>query len=197
MTQAKPRFRTIDEYLDYDDGTDTRYELVNGELIALPSEDPINPTIAMFLAFAFSAMGIPPHRFAIGHQIEVNSAEVTARQPDLIVHTEESVRAVLSGEKFIRLDMPVPLLVVEVVSPGKPGSRNHDRDYVEKPKEYAARGIPEFWQADPDKGRKVVLVLTLKDGAYQSREFRGSDRVVSPTFPNLKLTAEQILRAGR
>ena len=43
----------------------------------------------------------------------------------------------------------------------------------------------------------MVLVLTLKNGAYQAREFRGSDRIVSPTFPNLQLTAEQILRAGR
>jgi len=34
MTQAKPRFRTIEEYLDYDDGTDTRYELVDGQLVA-------------------------------------------------------------------------------------------------------------------------------------------------------------------
>lgn len=29
---------TLEEYLHYDDGTDTRYELVNGELIALPTE---------------------------------------------------------------------------------------------------------------------------------------------------------------
>ena len=36
MTQAKPRFRTIKDYLDYDDGTDTRYELVNGELVEMP-----------------------------------------------------------------------------------------------------------------------------------------------------------------
>ena len=195
MTQAKPRFRTIEEYLDYDDGTDTRYELVNGELIALPSEDPINPTITMVLVFAFSAMGIPPHCFAIGHQIEVNSAEVTARQPDLIVHTEESIRAVLSGEKLIRRSMPVPLLVVEVVSPGKPGSKNYDRDYVEKPREYAERGVPEFWRIDPD--RAVVTLLNLKNGAYQSREFRGNDLVISPTFPELQLTVEQILAVGR
>jgi len=91
--------------------------------------------------------------------------------------------------------MPAPALVVEVVSPGEPGTDNYDRDYVEKPKEYAARGIPEFWQIDPS--RSVVIVLTLKDGAYQSREFREGDRVVSLAFPDLQLTAEQILGAGR
>ncbi|MDF5716354.1 MAG: Uma2 family endonuclease [Rhizonema sp. NSF051] len=36
MTQVKPGFRTIEEYLDYADGTDTRYELVNGVLIEMP-----------------------------------------------------------------------------------------------------------------------------------------------------------------
>ncbi|NJN49181.1 MAG: hypothetical protein HC805_04565 [Alkalinema sp. RL_2_19] len=41
--------------------------------------------------------------------------------------------------------MPVPQLVVEVVSPGEPGEKNYDRDYVEKRCEYAARGIAEYW----------------------------------------------------
>ncbi|MBN8562495.1 MAG: Uma2 family endonuclease [Leptolyngbya sp. UWPOB_LEPTO1] len=194
MTQAKPRFRTIEDYLEYDDGTDTRYELVDGELIALPTEDPINSTIAAFLLLTFAAMGIPPRRFAIGHQIEVTSADVSARQPDLVVHTDESITALLSGEKLIRIAMPAPMLVVEVVSPGKPGTENYDRDYVDKPKEYAARGISEFWRVDPS--RAVVAVLSLRSGSYRIAEFRGTDPIVSPTFPNLQLTAEQVLNAG-
>ncbi|MGG6270949.1 Uma2 family endonuclease [Leptolyngbya sp. AN03gr2] len=202
MTQAKLRFNTIEEYLDYDDGTDTRYEVVNGELVALPAENPINSTLpsaharvsATVLVIALSAPGIPPYCFAIGHQIEVDSADVTARQPDLIVHTEESARAVLSGERLLRRSMPAPRLVVEVVSPGKSGSANYNRDYVEKPKEYAARGIPEFWQIDPD--RSIVIVLELRNGSYRSQPFQGGDPIISPTFPGLQLTAEQILRAG-
>ncbi len=38
MTQAKPRFSNFEEYLSYNDGTDNRYELFNGELIELPPE---------------------------------------------------------------------------------------------------------------------------------------------------------------
>lgn len=194
MTQAKPRFKTIEEYLDYDDGTETRYELVNGELVELPSGDPINPTIAAMLFAAFLALGIRPRRLAIGHQIEVESSEVSARQPDLIVHTDASINALLSGERIIRLGMPVPQLVVEVVSPGSPSSKNYQRDYVEKPKEYAARGIPELWQIDPN--RAVVNVLELVNGAYQSRPFAGDDPILSPQFPTLQLTASGILDAG-
>ncbi|BAU15435.1 hypothetical protein LEP3755_59930 [Leptolyngbya sp. NIES-3755] len=191
MTQTKPRFSTIEEYLNYDDGTDTRYELVNGELVESPNENPINNTIAMLLVSYFLQLGISPYRLAIGHQIEVESSEVSVRQPDLVVHTEESIRALLSGDRIIRLGMPVPQLVVEVVSPGGPSSENYQRDYVEKPREYAARGIGELWQVDP--GRAVVNVLELVNGAYQSRPFAGDDPILSPQFPNLQLTAAQLL----
>jgi hypothetical protein len=37
---AKPM--TLQDYLNYDDGTDTRYELVDGELIAMPLESDLN-----------------------------------------------------------------------------------------------------------------------------------------------------------
>ena len=194
MTQAKPRFRTIEEYLDYDDGTDARYELVDGELVELPNEKQINLLIARFLFLCFVQMGIPFERVGDKQQVSVDSLTVKAREPDLTIITEET-RAAMGKESLITRDMPTPSLVVEVVSPGKPGEDNYNRDYVEKPKEYAARGIPEFWQVDPS--RSVVAVLTLKDGAYQAREFRGNSRVVSPTFPDLQLTADQVLRAGR
>ena len=194
MTQAKPRFRTIEEYLDYDDGTDARYELVDGELVELPNEKQINLLIARFLFLCFVQMGIPFERVGDKQQVSVDSLTVKAREPDLTIITEE-IRAAMGKESLITRDMPAPSLVVEVVSPGKPGEDNYNRDYVEKPKEYAARGIPEFWQVDPS--RSVVIVLNLKDGAYQARKFRGSDQVISPAFPDLQLTAEQILRAGR
>ncbi|MDF5732230.1 MAG: Uma2 family endonuclease [Rhizonema sp. PD38] len=196
MTQVKPGFRTIEEYLDYADGTDTRYELVNGVLIEMPPESRLNHKIASFLFGSFIKLGISLELLTIGVQIAVVSQEATVRQPDFVVLSQDCADA-LEGAKsdIITTVMPVPSLVVEVVSPGKPGDENYDRDYVEKPKEYAARGIPEFWQVDPD--RSVVIVLNLKDKIYCSREFRGRDRVISPTFPDLQLTAEQILRAGR
>jgi Uma2 family endonuclease len=194
MTIATRRM-TLEEYLTYDDGTDTRYELVDGVLVEMPSENPINANIAMFLIFAFGALGIPYYRLATIHQIGTSPAKVTARQPDLIVHSEESARAIVADGKLLRSDLPVPLLVIEVVSPGKPGSENYDRDYIAKRQEYAARGIPEYWIIDPD--RQVVLVLTLVDGSYQEQSHTGEQAIVSPTFPTLCLTAAQVLGAGQ
>ena len=196
MTQAtRPRL-TIEEFLTYDDGTDTRYELVDGVLVEMGAESTINTLIAGFLFATFLQLGIPAYQIGFKQWIAVSDSTATARDPDLIVHSEASFAAIEgSSQAIVKAGMPNPLLVVEVVSPGKPGEDNYERDYVEKPKEYATRGIPEFWQIDPS--RSVVAVLTLKDGNYWSREFRDDSRVVSPTFPDLQLTADQILRAGR
>ena len=197
MTQAKSRFRTIEQYaaLDPSDLPEGNYELVNGEIIELPAESDPNVEIAMFLTVML-AQFMSSRLIRRGTEIFVTSRTVTSRYPDLMVLTEEG-RAAIKGatRSAITHEMPAPALVIEIVSPGEPGDKkNYDRDYVDKPKEYAARGIPEFWQVDPI--RSVVVVLTLKDGAYRSGEFRGNERVISPTFPDLQLTAEQVLRAG-
>jgi len=195
MTQAKQRFRTIEQYaaLDPSDLPEGNYELVDGVIVEMGAESDQNLEIVALL-FSVLPQFVPYYLLRKGTEITVPS-RLTSRYPDLMVLTEDT-RAAMKRDKrsLVALDMPTPALVVEVVSPGKPGSDNYDRDYVEKPKEYAARGIPEFWQVDPI--RSVVVVLTLKDGAYRPGEFRGNERVISPTFPDLQLTAEQVLRAG-
>jgi Uma2 family endonuclease len=196
MTQAKPRFETLEAFLNYDRGSDRRYELVNGELSELPNEDPHNLLIARFLLVYFVGMGVPIEHVGDKQQIAVESSEATVREPDLTIHSEASAAAIYAQKQpLLKLEMPAPLAVVEVVSPGNPGSENYDRDYVDKPKEYAARGISEYWIVDIH--RSVVIVLSLKGDRYQSREFRNGDRVISPTFSEFDLSAEQILSARR
>ncbi|MDF5726455.1 MAG: Uma2 family endonuclease [Rhizonema sp. PD38] len=152
MTQAKPRFKTIEEYQNYDDATDTRYELVDGVLVEMGAESTLNTQIAVFLLLTFSCLGLSDERLGVKQQIAVSDRKVTAREPDLIVHSVESEAAINGkSQALLRFEMPAPLLVVEVVSPGNPGEENYERDYVEKPQEYAARGISEFWQIDPEQ----------------------------------------------
>jgi Uma2 family endonuclease len=205
MTVATIKRMSLEEYLSYDDGTETRYELVDGVLVAMGAESPINTWIAGFLFEVFLRMGIPSYRIGFKHLIQVDSVYVTARDPDLIVHTEASATAFDDGRKeaCLRLNEPNPLIVIEVVSPGTESTDNYKRDYERKPKEYAARGILEMWQIDPDDLRSVedhrawVKVGILVDGAYEFRDFTGNSVIVSPTFPGLSLTAVQVLTAGR
>lgn len=195
MTIAPSKRLTLEEYLDYDDGTDTRYELVDGVLVEMGAENPLNNTIAIFLISYFLQQGIPYYQLATGHQIAVSSIKATARQPDLVVHTEASATAILSGSRLLMPDMPAPMLVVEVVSSNDTDPKSRERDYKEKRAEYAARQIPEYWIVDPIA--TVVLVLTLAGEQYCESSFIGKQKLVSPGFPNLNLTAEQVLKAGR
>ena len=79
-----------------------------------------------------------------------------------------------------------PILVVEIVSPNEAVT-----DYRDKRLEYAAKGIPEYWIVDALKNR--VTILTLVGGVYEEAIFVGQDRIFSPTFPDLNLTAEQVV----
>ena len=190
MVTTARRF-TLAEYLAYEDGTEQRYELVNGLLVEMPSESDLNNAIAIFLLLTFSQF-IPGRLLRRGTEIVVSGFRATSRLPDLMVLTEESASALVGTPRSIILpDMPPPALVVEVVSPGK---ENEDRDYRYKRSEYAARGIAEYWIVDPERDR--IVLLTLVDGLYEEAVFRGSDRLISQMFPTLELTAKQVLQAG-
>jgi len=113
------------------------------------------------------------------------------RLPDLMILTEELSAAIGNRRGTVTLDMPSPILVVEVVSPGK---TNRDRDYRYKRSEYAARGILEYWIIDPEQ--KQVTVLTLVDGFYEEAVFQEDNSIPSAAVPELKLTVSQLLAAG-
>ncbi len=179
---------TLEEYLAYDDGTDTRYELVDGNLVEMPPETDSNNLISLYLLsefLKFVPIQLIRHKDT---EIVVTGNRTRVRLPDIMVLTEELFAALGGKRATITQDMPSPALVVEVVSPGKV---NEDRDYRYKRSEYAARGIPEYWIVDPS--HKKITVLTLVDGLYEEAIFQGSARLTSTTFPNLKLTAAQVL----
>jgi Uma2 family endonuclease len=196
MVLATDRRMTLKEYLAYDDGTEMQYELVDGVLVEMGNESTLNTRIATMLMFAFAALGIPHYRLSTKDLIEVRGNAASSRYPDLVVHSEESFTAIDGrSEACIELADPAPMLLIEVVSPGAESSKNYQRDYEEKPIEYANRGIPEFWLIDPD--RFWVKVLTLQGDFYQIYQYVGNEIIVSPTFPLLNLTAAQVLTAGR
>jgi Uma2 family endonuclease len=194
QTNATQKRLTFEEYLDYSDGTDKRYEIVDGVLVEMAAEHPLNPQIAMMLAFALADLGFPRDRLVIGHQIRVSRTKASARQPDLMAHSAES-DAAITAERILPFDVAPPVLVVEVVSNSVKDKESRDRDYKEKRSEYEERGVPEYWIIDPD--RAIVCVLTLAGKQYQEVSFSGSQPIVSLAFPGLKLTAAQVLSAGR
>lgn len=111
------------------------------------------------------------------------------------MHSEASEAAISQDGKLLRLNAPVSMVVVEVVSNSDTDPRSWERDYQEKRREYAIRGIPEYWIVDP--AADLVLVLTLNADRYQEQRFQGGQLMISPTFPQLALVAAQVLAAGK
>ncbi|XWK87303.1 MAG: Uma2 family endonuclease [Phormidium sp.] len=186
MTIASQKM-TLEEYLKFDDGTDTLYELENGELVAMPPESDLNQRIASLLFAFFLNQGIPSYRLRIGTEIVVSGTRATTRFPDLIILSEELATALEGARRStITLDMPPPLLVVEVVSLGQ-----EKRDYRYKRSEYAARGIAEYWIVDPMQQK--VTVLEWVEGLYEEKVYQGDSAIASPLFGVLNLTSSQIL----
>ncbi len=191
MTTAVKKL-TLNEYLAYDDGTDVRYELVDGELVKMPPESDRNNLISLYLLskfLKFVPIQLIRHKDT---ELVVIGNRTRVRLPDLMILTQELYDAIAGGRATITPDMPSPAMVVEVVSPGKV---NQDRDYRYKRSEYAARGIPEYWIVDADKAR--ITLLTLVDGLYEETVFEGTELIKSATFPMLDLTVAKVLSAGQ
>ncbi|MGF1498646.1 MAG: Uma2 family endonuclease [Elainellaceae cyanobacterium] len=159
MTTATQRF-SLDAYLIYDDGTDTRYELVNGELIAMAQPKGRHGAIAEYLNDQFRAeigrMGQAwtSKQMAIALQSPRGGRWDTARIPDVMVLPIDQWRALRNQEAMIRLNDPPPLLVVEVVS-----ESTQTVDYRARRVEYNVLKIPVYWIVDPIANRITIFGL--------------------------------------
>ncbi|MGK7927524.1 MAG: Uma2 family endonuclease [Spirulina sp.] len=192
MTVAHQKF-TLEEYLNYNDGTDNRYELVNGELITMALPSGRHGEITDFLNLQFRQeierldRNWVSKQMAIGIQSPRGDRWDTIRIPDVTIISREQWQDLQDREAVIGLNEPPPFLVVEVVSPS-----TQSTDRRAKRAEYSVLNIPEYWIVDPLESR--VIICSLLEGLYDSEEFTGRDRIISPTFPDLILTAEQILQ---
>ena len=183
---------TFAEYLNYSDETDTRYELVNGELIPMSLGTGKHGGIIRFLERRFETLieelGDPwiPLATLVGIRSPRGGRWDTSRIPDVTVLPIEQWESLANREAVIELNEAPPILVVEVVS-----ESTKTTDYRSKRSEYAVLNIQEYWIVDPLA--EVVIVCSLAEGFYDAVEFRGENCIVSNIFPDLNLTANQVL----
>jgi len=190
MTTLSQTFSFAD-YLAYDDGTGTRYELVEGALVPVALGTGKHGAIAEFLNDAFKAAiraaGLPwtSKDMRIGVRSPRGGRWDTCRIPDVVVLPLAQWEAMGDREAVIDLSEPPPLLVVEVVS-----ESTRSADYRAKYSEYSVLEIPEYWITDPIE--EIITVCQLDAGRYDEMIFRGDDRVQSATFPGLVLTVAEV-----
>jgi Uma2 family endonuclease len=185
-------------------GGDNRYELIDGEIFDLEptgQHEEVAAFITTKLCVQIDSADFPWFVLQRG-LLRPSNTGITAFRPDVAaIDRDELIQEPLWLEQSILTLGSSIKFVAEVVS------SNWQNDYARKVEDYAVLGILEYWIVDYaglggtrhiGKPKQPTLsICTLVDGEYEIQQIRGDRAIVSPTFPNLKLTAEQVLRAGR
>ncbi len=186
-TLVADKLCSFEDYLQYDDGTDNRYELVQGRLEFMNPPTIRHLLIADFIRDSLKAeinrKNLPWLCFK---EAGVRTGFQKSRVTDICVVLQEQALDLL--DKSAVFQTP-PLLVIEVVSP-----ESINRDYRYKRSEYAAAEIVEYWIVDPLLNK--LSILRLEEGFYEETVLTASQSIVSQIFPELTLTVDQILAAG-
>ena len=195
MTFTSVRYKNYAEYLASDLSSKGNFRLLsNGEIIELPPEDKENDFIGDELTELLKRLLKNRRLVSTSTEIQVLPAKDNRvnRKPDVTVLRPEHLDLMDGLKKnAIPFDMPAPVFVAEVVSPGGQTSTNYRRDYEWKRQQYEWWGISEYWIID--RHREQIVVFLLKEGGYEEYQYRGSTIVESLAFPTLKLSANRLL----
>lgn len=221
MTQALPKQKllTIQEFLEQKpDGN--RYELHNGIIIemAQPSGKHENVTgfLSVQIGIEFTRLNLPYNIPKTALVAFTDSESNFAYCPDVLVINRTNLKNEELWEKYSTVQQPESIpLVIEVVSQcvarvprveatDEPVrvSQNWRDDYYKKFADYERMGIPEYWIIDyaglggrdfiGNPKQPAIFICNLVDGEYVKTLFRGNNPIISPCFPELNLTAQQI-----
>lgn len=189
---------TFDQFL-VECPEDGLYELVNGEIVEMNSTRN-HDDVADFTSDSFKD---EIKRLSLNYVVK-NTAVIRTvskagieqgRRPDVSVIDRDLWRSNRSA--YAALREPIQL-AVEVTS------TNWEDDYIDKLDEYRRLEITEYWIVDylaigsrellgNPKVPTIFVHLLDAEGNYQTTAFKGSERIVSRTFPELTLTAEEVM----
>ena len=189
---------TFDQFL-VECPEDGLYELVNGEIVEMNATRN-HEDVADFTSDSFKDQ---IKRLSLNYVVK-NTAVIRTvtkagieqgRRPDVSVIDRDFWRSNRSAYSALR--EPIQL-AVEVTS------TNWEDDYIDKLDEYRRLGITEYWIVDylaigsrellgNPKVPTIFVHLLDAEGNYQTTAFKGSERIVSRTFPELTLTAEEVM----
>ncbi|NJR25474.1 MAG: Uma2 family endonuclease [Richelia sp. CSU_2_1] len=204
MIQTISKTIAFDEFVAwYPENSVRKYELHNGVIVEMPLGTGRHSRIMGFardeITTEIRRLKLPC--FIPGDCLLKPVRNEAGYQPDVVVLDEVALanEPRWDRESIITMGSSVRL-AVEIVS------TNWQDDYLVKVADYERLGISEYWVVDYAAlgGRRfignpkqpTISVYQLVDGEYQISLFRGNDIIESLAFPELRLTAEQIFRAG-
>ena len=202
LTTNQPKQKqklTLAQFVEQLPDEEGPYELVNGEIMRKLATRR-HETIAEFIADSFKAEGRRTQQddWVCGRIViatETKDGIEQGRNPDVSVVDRKIWEA--NPSAYSALFDPLQI-AVEVVS------TNWEDDYVDKLDEYQRLGIAEYWIVDylaiasrsylGNPKVPTVFVYLLDDKRiYQAKAYQEKEIIISKTFPELKLTTEQIL----
>jgi Uma2 family endonuclease len=108
VAEQARRLWTLDEFLAFDDGTDTRYELFDGQILAMAPATDVHGALVARLVVRLGAGLRPPCEVVIEAGIVPPERAESYYEADLAVTCTG-----LTGQQFVA----EPILIVEVLSP--------------------------------------------------------------------------------
>jgi Uma2 family endonuclease len=150
-----------------------RYEVLNGELLVTPEASFGHQIVATRLLFE---LGTYCKANPIGVVVGPASVRFAKNelQPDIEVLPPGAIRRRSKWEQ-----VPLPILVVEVLSPFAVSRR---RDLDIKRVAYLGLGIPEYWVVDHEKRRVHVWILGLHDEIVMTEVLRWQPVASAPAL---------------
>lgn len=197
---TKPQTVTFEEFAQ-GQSEGTLCELHNGVIIEMPQPVGAQVEITSFLSekimVEYLRLNLP---YMIAKTVLIKSLEgESAYSPDVLILNRSNLinETLWKKTSTVTQGKSIPL-VIEVVS------TNWRVDYLTKVKDYEEIGIPEYWIVDylglggrrfiGSPKQPTILVHELIDGEYQVMSFKGDEKIISPTFPELSLTANQVFQ---
>jgi len=203
MIQTLPKVTTFEEFVaGLPENSGVRYELHNGNIIEMAQPVGDHEEIKGFSTIKLSGiidrLDLP---YLIPNQVIVRPEDKDSGYfPDVLVLNRQNLanEKLWKKQSIISNGASIPL-VIEVVS------TNWRDDYHLKYADYEEMGIPEYWIVDyaalggrnfiGNPKQPTISVCNLIDEEYQISKFRDHERIISQTFPELDLTANQIFKA--
>jgi len=152
MAEARVKF-TYEDYKTLP--AEKRYELLEGELVMVPSPKEYHQRISGKLEFLLRAF-VQDHALGVVYDapFDVVLSEETVVQPEIIFISKE--RLDIITEDNVR---GAPDLVIEILS-----EATAERDRIAKRLLYAKYGVKEYWLVDPQT--KSIEVLQLGERGF-------------------------------
>jgi Uma2 family endonuclease len=206
MTEILPELKlyTFDEFIEWYPDTQVHYELHDGIIVEMPKPTGDHSDLTGFLIEELLITIREMNKRGIWTipKESIVKANKSSYEPDIIVLNQETIGSETRWKKESIIQNATSVkLIVEVVS------TNWQDDYYNKLRDYEAMGISEYWIIDyaalggrifiGNPKQPTIFVYELIDEEYQMTSFRGADRIVSPTFSQLNLTAQQIFDSIR